>query len=1010
MNTVSPVFVGRTTESGRLHAALARARAGEPAVVLLGGEAGLGKSRLLTEFHAAHADTLRLLLGGRVGLGADGLPFAPFIAALRGLAAELTDTERTALAPLLPGRPGPGTETGEEARPRLFEGMLALLARLAGQGPAMLVVEDAHWADRSSRDLLDFLVRNQRGAPGSLIVVTYRAEELDRTHPLRGLLTELGRMPWAERIELAGLSRTEVLAQARNILAEEPDPQLVGALHRRSEGNPLFVEALLDGGRGDVAGLPAALADLLLAGVDRLGERAALVVRAAAVSAELAGHTLLDRVCDLPADQLATAIRAAVAANVLVVAGDGYLFRHALIREAVYRNLLPGERIGLHARYAEVLGAEPELSAAARPATELAHHLFEAREAGAMSAAWAAAAEAALRAGENVRGEELATAALAELDAGAERVRTAAMLERRGQLRTQAGGAGALADLREAVGLAPETSPIRGFLLNSLAERLMEVPLPGEAREAAERALAMAHRTGDDPTESSALITLAVLDARLGDLDGQLPRFARARAIAETIRAHRVRMRAWAAESSLLQAFGRLTEAETLAREGLAAARAAGLSRSDGAVHAINLAGPLISAGRWEEAVESIGYALDLAPPPNPLAHLLCLKALVSLHRGDLELGERLVDRARELLGPRAGFTQDPSQLPRLTAQLRLAQGRHAEAAATVREALDAPDLTAASRFTWPLLVIGAEVAGAAQDRELLAELRDQAARMRGRPARRGARRRAAAGQGVRAGHPGPHSTGHGPRRPRRRGTAPARAVGLSRCPGQAHPVRSGNKAGASCVLSGLSPRLVPGRPESPAGSAPGESIMSRILGIVGSLRQDSFNRRLLDAARHELGPGAELVDWTGLRHLPPFDQDAEAGPVPAAVAELRREVTAADGLLVITPEYNGSIPGQLKNAIDWASRPHGAGMLTGKPAAVLGASPSPHGAAWAQDELAKVLGIAGATVVGTGLPVPEVHRQFDERHRLLDHELRTGLAAVLRGLREGIDGLVGAG
>jgi chromate reductase len=171
------------------------------------------------------------------------------------------------------------------------------------------------------------------------------------------------------------------------------------------------------------------------------------------------------------------------------------------------------------------------------------------------------------------------------------------------------------------------------------------------------------------------------------------------------------------------------------------------------------------------------------------------------------------------------------------------------------------------------------------------------------------------------------------------------------------------------------------------------------VLGIAGSLRRGSVNRALLAAAAHHLPAGTRLVVWDGLAALPPFDEDAEAGPVPAAVADLRAALAGADALLVATPEYNGTLPGALKNAVDWASRPHGTCALTGKPAAVVGAGPGPTGAAAAQADLLRVLERAGAAAVAGPLPVPAAFRAFDERGHLLDPEHRAGMTAVLADL-----------
>lgn len=168
------------------------------------------------------------------------------------------------------------------------------------------------------------------------------------------------------------------------------------------------------------------------------------------------------------------------------------------------------------------------------------------------------------------------------------------------------------------------------------------------------------------------------------------------------------------------------------------------------------------------------------------------------------------------------------------------------------------------------------------------------------------------------------------------------------------------------------------------------------ITAIPGSLRRDSFNRRLLEAAVQELPDGVTLRIWDGLRHVPPFSEDVEAEPVPLAVADLREVIAEADAVLIATPEYNGSMPGQLKNALDWASRPRGSAVLDGKPVATMSASPTPYGAAWALEHLRKVLNILGADVVGGEVAVPQVFRQFDDSGRLADPELRGRLTELV--------------
>ncbi len=168
-----------------------------------------------------------------------------------------------------------------------------------------------------------------------------------------------------------------------------------------------------------------------------------------------------------------------------------------------------------------------------------------------------------------------------------------------------------------------------------------------------------------------------------------------------------------------------------------------------------------------------------------------------------------------------------------------------------------------------------------------------------------------------------------------------------------------------------------------------------RILGIAGSLRGDSHNSKLLRAAAALLPPGAELVIYDGLKAIPPFDADDEPAPGPA-VEKLRAAIAGADAVLVATPEYNSSIPGVLKNALDWASRPNNEAALLNKPTAVIGASTGMFGAVWAQAETRKVLSAAGARVVDRELPVGKANIAFDDDRRLVDEELETLLAEIL--------------
>jgi chromate reductase, NAD(P)H dehydrogenase (quinone) len=175
-----------------------------------------------------------------------------------------------------------------------------------------------------------------------------------------------------------------------------------------------------------------------------------------------------------------------------------------------------------------------------------------------------------------------------------------------------------------------------------------------------------------------------------------------------------------------------------------------------------------------------------------------------------------------------------------------------------------------------------------------------------------------------------------------------------------------------------------------------------RVLAVSGSLRRDSHNSRLLRAAAQQLPPGVELELYDGLKQIPPFDEDDEASPAPG-VLEWRDAIESADAVLFATPEYNSSIPGQLKNAVDWASRPKAEAALRNKPVAVIGASVSMFGALWAQAELRKVLSAAGARVLDTELAVATAHEAFDDEDQLIEEELGDVLRSVVQELADAV-------
>lgn len=392
--SVSPVFVGRTAELATLIDAFVRAGAGEPQALLVGGEAGVGKTRLVEEYAATVRDRGGIVaLGGCVEIGADGLPFAPFSTALRQLRRELPDQltaaadgqeeELARLLPELAVAAAREARRDEQGMARLFELTARLLERVAAEHTVVLVLEDLHWADASTRHLLAYLFRTLR--TGRLVVLaTYRSDDIHRRHPLRPLLAELDRLRTVHRVELGRFSREEVHRQIAGILAREPEPDRVDDIFERSDGNAFFVEELaVAADEGCRTGLTDSLRDLLLVRVENLPESAQRVVRIVAEGGSTVEDRLLAAVAGLGEDDLIEALRAAVNASILTPAPDrdGYRFRHSLVREAVSDDLLPGERSRLNRRFAEALEADPALVPADERPTRLASYWYHAHDA-----------------------------------------------------------------------------------------------------------------------------------------------------------------------------------------------------------------------------------------------------------------------------------------------------------------------------------------------------------------------------------------------------------------------------------------------------------------------------------------------------------------------------------------------------------------------------------------------------------------------------------------------------
>ncbi|MFC5183968.1 ATP-binding protein [Actinomadura harenae] len=725
------VFVGRTAELAALDEAFA---APGVTAVLVGGDPGMGKSALVAEFAARHAPRARTVSGDCLEL--DGLPYAPHVTVARRLVADL-GAERVArlvpgggrrgLARWLPalGRPEPASDPSP-GRTALFEDVLALVEAAAADRPLIVVLEDLHWADPSSRDLLTFLVRNLTGA-NLLLVGTYRP--VPDGHPLRAVITALTRSPSVRTVEPAPLGAADLRVLLASRLGHAPAGRVAAEIHRRSAGNPLFAEALADAGPG---GTPAPLRDLLLTGFRTLPDASRQVVRALSAAEGPAGIALLGAATDLPEPDLEAALRSAIEQGVLARPDrDCHAFRHDLVRQAVYEDLLPSERARLHLRFGRALHAEPSLASPDRVLPLLAAHWQAAGERErALAACWRAAqaaadmhaypeqlrmleraltllppdadrslalshaAAACLHAGEARRGVELATEALSLVDPPRRR---ALLLDLRSTLAHRLGEDG-LSDLREGAALLPD-GPDRARLTSTLANRLFLMAHFDEARTLAHRALEM---DGDARVRAWAELTLAALAALSGDLDETATRTAEAERLALASGDATSRCIAIMCEADALHAMGRDERAWERAREGIEAAREHGLARDQGAGLTALSAEALVALGRWPEARAVLTACLDRDPPP--LFRTLALTTLgwIELAEGNAEAAASAADEARRNLS--ATYRGRMFQLRLLDLECAVASDSDARLA----DVLSALDLPKHPRQVWPLLATAA--------------------------------------------------------------------------------------------------------------------------------------------------------------------------------------------------------------------------------------------------------------------------------------------------------------
>jgi DNA-binding CsgD family transcriptional regulator/tetratricopeptide (TPR) repeat protein len=756
---------------GLLRSSLERAVAGEQATVLVGGEAGVGKSRLVHDLIDQTRQTgARALVGGCVELDGGGIPFAPLVDMIRAFAAELEPAEldevlggaREEIARLVPElEDAAPTSSGDDRGPsRVLELMLGMIGRLAAVAPLMLVFEDVQWADRSTLDLLALLVARASGRR-LLVVLTVRSDELHRAHPFRRMAARWEQQRLVERLELERLGPHDVAAQIEAIVGERPDGELVEFVAERSEGIPLFVEELLVAvrdGRMDHDYLPPSLRDVLLARAELLSPSAQHVLRVVSAGGRWVPDGLLASVAELPAAELNAGLREAVEQQLLVVdaSGRGYGFRHELARAAIHDDLLPGERAQLHQAYAEAIERNGELAGSELDANSmLAYHWMAAHdlpralpasvragraaaEASAPSAAqrhfelalglWnqvpdpdqragighpellEAAASAASRSGAVDRGLALVDEALGEVGEDGAVEHRAMLLVRRAELLGDLGREeDGLAVLEQAVGLLPLGVPSRvnARVLGHFSRALARTDQIQRAGELAQRALESAQAVGADEEKLEAQLMLAQSIVYGGDVEGGLALLRETEREASSAGYRWIATRSYVGVSDLHLMLGRYGEAIQAADRGMEVAEQSGFGRTAGAFMRGNKAEALFRSGRWDEALVVTNPGAEASGIFAGL--LFTLRAELFASTGRRQQAELDLRDARRHLRT-SSAAQFALPLAWLEAELARCSGDLDGARETLGRALARQDIVEEHRYKWPVLSLAARI------------------------------------------------------------------------------------------------------------------------------------------------------------------------------------------------------------------------------------------------------------------------------------------------------------
>jgi DNA-binding CsgD family transcriptional regulator/tetratricopeptide (TPR) repeat protein len=718
----APAVVGRDAELAVFARTFEAAAAGSPSVVLVSGDAGIGKTTLVAE--AARRAAAAAYLGRGVHVGGDPIALAPLVDLVRQVRRRhsVEDGDVPALAELADAL----QHGGEQHRTAdVFALTLDLVGELGRLGPVMIGIEDLHWGDPATCDVVEYLIRNLSDEP-VVMVATFRHDKLAADPMLRRRVAELGRLPIVHRIELTGLDRAAVAIHAAAVLGIPPPPSLIDELVRRGEGNPFFTEELV-GAHLAGATIPTLLSELLAADIAALDPAARQVIGAIAAAGRDIQPALLEAVVDIDPARVESALRTAIEARVVVIdaASDTYRLRHPLLGEVAYGGLLPSERRRLHRSIADALRNDPRLALTATDAAgELAFHLDRAGDGGAAFAALLDAADAAATiapaaclthlerafalwddhggthpvaerierlwqaadlasaVGNDPRAIELARDAL---DRGTPRRGKAWAHERLGRFLWTAGRmADSAAEYQQAAALVESEPDAQAALAHAgLAQADLMFCHFDAAERWARRALDVA-AADDTATRSMAMRVLGVLDAYHGKLDDAVER-CRA-AVDMVVDPHR---QALASAYLALTLFdtGRTGEAVTVAVDSAAAAQRAGFETSFAAYHWGIAAHGYIRLGQWADADAVLRDAAGVDATAVGAIQLAAAAATLAARRGDTTTAHDLADRLARL-------PSDPwhdAVIAAATAEVHLCARDWDRAAAVAEQALNPP-------------------------------------------------------------------------------------------------------------------------------------------------------------------------------------------------------------------------------------------------------------------------------------------------------------------------------